>query len=79
MAARGTTRGLQATRDDFFGDLLHTGVIVSTSYTSEWPVTSVSCLRREETRINNGFRPKKNKLYGGKRWCSPEKEDIWWL
>ena len=22
---------------------------------------------------------KKNKLYGGKRWCSSEKEAKWWL
>ena len=76
MAARGTTRRLQAARDDFSDDLLHTGVIVSTSSTFEWPVTSVSGLRREETRINNGFRQKKKKLYDGKRWCSLEKEDI---
>ena len=25
------------------------------------------------------FSSKKNKLYGGKRWCSPEKEAIRWL
>ena len=69
-----------AARDGFSGDLLHTGVIVSTSSTSEWPITSVLGLRREETRINGGFRQKKkNKLYGGKRWCSPEKEAIRWL
>ena len=75
------TRGLQATHDDFFDDLLHTGVIVSTSSTSEWPVTSVLGLRREETRINYGFRQKKkkNKLYGGKRWCSSKREVIRWL
>ena len=46
-------------RDDFSDDLLHTGVIVSTSSTSEWPVTSVLGLRREETKINYGFRRKK--------------------
>ena len=42
-------------RDSFSGDLLNTGVIVSTSSISEWPVTSVLGLRREETRINYGF------------------------
>ena len=65
-------------RDDFSGDLLHTGVIVWTSSTSEWPVNSVLGLRREETMINCGFFPKKTsctvangsvrrkkKLYGG--------------
>ena len=67
-------------RDSFSGDLLQTDVIVSTSSTSEWPVTSVLGLRREETRINCGFRrKKKNKLYDDKRWCSPEKEAIQWL
>ena len=72
-------RGLQAARDGFSGDLLHTGVIVSTSSTSEWPVTLVLGLRREKTRINCGFHRKKKtsctvanggvcrkkKLYGG--------------
>ena len=58
QAAHGTTCELQAACDGFFG-LLHTGVIVSTSYTSEWPVTLVLSLRREETRIKCGFRPKK--------------------
>ena len=70
--------------DRFSGDLLHTGVIVSTSSTFEWPVTSFLGLQREETRSNCGFRQKKKKkkkkkLYGGKRWCSPEKEAIRWL
>ena len=64
--------------DGFSGDLLHIGVIVLTSSTSEWPVTSVLGLRREETRINCGFCLKKTictianggvcrkkKLYGG--------------
>ena len=54
------------------------GVIVSTSSSSKWPVTSVLGLRREETRINCGFFRKKTsctmensgvrrkrKLYGG--------------
>ena len=65
------------TRDGFFGDLLHTGVIVSISSPSKWFVTSVLVLRMEETRINCGFRwkkKKKKKLYGGKRWCSSEKK-----
>ena len=75
---RGTTCGLHAARDGFSDNLLHTGVIVSTSSTSEWPVTSVLGLRREETRINCGFRAektsctvenggvhRKKKLYGG--------------
>ena len=69
-------------RDGFFVNLLHTGVIVSTSSTSKWPVTSVLGLRREETRINCGFCPKKKKkkkLFDGKWWCSPEKEAIRWL
>ena len=66
-------------RDGFSNDLLHTGVIASTSSTSEWLVTSVLGLRMEEIRINCNFRRKKNKLYGGKRWCSPEKEAIQWL
>ena len=65
-------------RDSFFGYLLHIGVIVSKSSTSEWPVTSVLGLRREETRINYGLHRKKTsctvangcvrwkkKLYGG--------------
>ena len=78
MRARGTMHGLQAVHDGFSDDLLHTGVIVSTSSTSEWPVTSVLGLQREETRINYGFRWKKTscmvanggvrrkkKLYGG--------------
>ena len=65
--------------DDFSVDLLHIGVIVSTSSTSEWPVTSVLGLRREEIRINCGFHRKKNKLFGGKRWYSPKKEAIRWL
>ena len=78
MAARGT-HGPQATRDGFSNDLLNTGVIVSTSSISEWHVTSVLGLRREETRINCGFHRKKKisctvanggvrqkkKLYGG--------------
>ena len=75
-------RGLQAALDGFSGDLLHTGVIISTSSTSEWPVTLLLGLQMEEIRINYGFRrkkKKKNKLYGGKRWCSPEKEAIQWL
>ena len=42
----GTTHGLQAARDGFSGDLLHTGVIVSIRSTSEWPITSVLGLRR---------------------------------
>ena len=46
-------------RDVFFGNLLHTSVIVSTSSTSEWLVTSVLGLQREETRINCGFHRKK--------------------
>ena len=62
--------------DGFSDDLLHTGVIVLTSSTSEWPVTSVLGLRREEIRINYGFRTKKNKLYYAKWWCSPKKEAI---
>ena len=62
--------------DSLSGDLLHTGVIVLTSSTSERLVTSVLGLRREETRINYGFCRKKNKLYDGQRWCSPEKEAI---
>ena len=45
--------------DGFSGDLLHTGVIISISSTSEWPVTSVLGLRREEIRINCGFHRKK--------------------
>ena len=53
--------GLQAARDGCFNDLLHTGVIVSTSSTSEWPVTSVLGLRREEIRIKCGFHRKKKK------------------
>ena len=36
-----TTRVVQAARDGFSDDLLYTGVIVSTSSTFEWPVTSV--------------------------------------
>ena len=52
-------------RDGFFGDLLHIGVIVSTSSTSKWPVTSVLGLR-----IKGG---NKNQL-----WFSPEKEAIRW-
>ena len=76
----GTMREVQEVCDDFSGDLLHTGVVISTSSTSEWLVTSVLGLRRKETRINYGFaRKKKNKLYGGKRWCSSEKEAIRWL
>ena len=43
-------------RDGFSGYLLHTGVIVLTSSTFEWPITSVIGLQREETRINCGFR-----------------------
>ena len=71
-------RRLQAARDGFSDDLLHTGVIVSTSYTYEWHVTSVLGLQREETKINYGFHQKKTsctvanggvrrkkKLYGG--------------
>ena len=58
-------RGLQATRDGFSSDLLHTGVVVSTSFTSEWPVTSILGLQREETRINCGFRRKKKQVV---RW-----------
>ena len=46
---------------DFFGDLLNTSVIVSTSSASEWPVTSVLGLRMKETRINCGFRKEKKK------------------
>ena len=45
------------------GNELHTGVIVSTSSTSEWPITSVLGLRREETRINCGFLPKKQAVW----------------
>ena len=69
------------TCDGFSDDLLHTGVIVLTSSTFEWLVTSILGLQREETRINYGFcrKIKKNKLYGGKWWCSPEKEAIRWL
>ena len=65
-------------RDDFSDYLLHTGVIISTNSTSEWPITSVLGLQREETRINCGFHWKKTsctvenggvhwkkKLYGG--------------
>ena len=78
MAAHGTTHVVQVARDSFSGDLLHTGVIVSTSSTFKWPVTSVLGLRREETRINCSFHRKKTscmvansdvcrkkKLYGG--------------
>ena len=79
MGQRVEFRQRVTTRDGFSGDLLHTGVIVSTSSTSEWLVTSVLGLRREETRINSGFRQKKKtsctvanggvhqkkKLYGG--------------
>ena len=49
-------------RDGFSDDLLHTVVIVSTSSTSEWPATSVLGLRMEETRINCGFRQKKEEV-----------------
>ena len=35
-------------RDSCSDDLLHTGVIISTSSTSEWHVTSVLGLRRVE-------------------------------
>ena len=54
-------RRLQVMRDDFSGNLLNTDVIISTSSTYEWPVTSVLGLRREQTRINCGFHPKKKK------------------
>ena len=69
---------MKAARDGFSGDLLHIGLIVSTSSTSEWPVTSVLSLRMEGTRMNCDFRRKKTsctvanggvrrkkKLYGG--------------
>ena len=55
-------RRLQAARDGFSDDLLHTGVIVSTSYTYEWHVTSVLGLQREETKINYGFHQKKKQV-----------------
>ena len=51
-----------AARDGFSGDLLHTGVIVLTSSTSEWPITSVLGLQREEIMIDCGFRRKKKVL-----------------
>ena len=54
-------RGLQAALDGFSDDLLHTGVIVSTSSTSELPVTLILGLQMEEIRINCGFRRKKKK------------------
>ena len=47
--------------DGFFDNLLHTGVIVSTSSTFEWPITSVLGLQMEEIRIDCDFRRKKKK------------------
>ena len=57
--------------ESFSDDLMHTGVIVLTSSTFEWPVTSVLGLRREEIRIICGFRPKKTS-------CTLENGSVHW-
>ena len=41
MGQRANFRRSVTAHESFSGDLLHTGVIISTRSTSEWPVTSV--------------------------------------
>ena len=69
---------VQAACDGFSDDLLHIGVIVSTSSISEWLVFNFR-LAKGGNKDQLWLSLEKNKLYGGKRWCSPEKEAIRWL